>query len=251
MTIQYLHVLANFNCSVKFFCDKREVFFINSMGAFGEEIDLKIVDGDAFEIQVLPHNKKNESENISYSAKLYFDNDFLFCDSRQVEVYKLPQGHFFIKLLPASINNQNFAKYDKIESGQSQIKTLKVLPTLTKKARVEVYDINGDLPILTESYFVNLDKQKVVDNIEILKFVEFFENLQFKEYEALKDNLSATLSEKLTTQKIVNFFGDFKEIKAVNYYDAPAVVLFYNNKKARVFSATFNRMMIDNIFEIE
>ena len=251
MKIQYLHILPEFNCSMKFFCKNREIFFLNSHGSLQNEIDLKFVDGEEFELKVFPYNKKHERENIAYSAKLYFDGDMLFCDSRQVEIYKLPESHFYIKLHAASVGAANFSEYNKIESLQDKIKTLKILPTLTKKAEVAIYDIKGDLPFLTEKYYVNLEKEKTTQNLEVLKLVEFFENLKYQEYEKLKDNFTVILSDKLSNEKIINFFGEFEDIKVVNFYEQPAIILFYKNRKARVFSATFNRMMIDNIFEIE
>ena len=248
--ITFLHIQPTFNSTMHFFCDNSKIFTIHSNGSLQEEIDLKVIDGKNFEMKIYPHNKKGE-EKIAFSANFYFDNNKLFCDSKQVEVYALPENHFYIKILPVRIGSSNFENYDKIESEQNKIKTLKILPTLTKKGEIEVYEINRDLPTLKEKYYVNLTGDKVNYNLEILKLIEFFENVRFGENEQIKENFSHSLSERLSVDNVVKFFGKFEDMRVVNFYDSPAIVLFYKNRNARVFSATFDRMLIDNVFEIE
>ena len=247
----FLHIQPQFNCNMQFFCEGREIFSLNSLGSLQEEIDLSVENGESFEIKVYPHNKKGESEKIAFSVKFYFDKNLLFSNSKQAEVYALPKNHFYIKLLPAIISNLKFEDCNKVESEAGKIKTLKILPTLTKKGEIEVYEINGDLPVLVEKYYVNLKEERLGQTLEILKLVEFFENVKFGEKELIKEQFSTALSERLSSENIVKFFGEFEEIKPVNYYDQAAVILFYKKCKARVFAATLNKTMIDNVFEIE
>ena len=246
-----LHIQPLFNCNIHFFCGRNEIFSLNSMGSLQEEIDLNLLNGEDFEIKIYPFNKKGQSEKIAYTAKFYFDHNVLLSNSKQVKIYALPQNHFYIKILPVKIGNLGFEDYDKIESEQGKIKTLKILPTLTKKGEIEVFETNGDLPSLIEKYYVKLKEDNLHQNIDGLQLVEFFENIKFGEKELLKENLTAALSERLTYESIVKFFGQFEDIKLVNYYDQPAVILLYPNNKARVFSANFNKSLIDNVFEIE
>ena len=82
--------------------------------------------------------------------------------------------------------------------------------------------------------------------------MQFFEDLKFGSDEDIKDRFTISLSEKLSDTTIKNFFGNFDEARLVNYFEQPAVALLDNkNKQAKVFSASFDNGLIDNIFEIE
>ena len=169
-----------------------------------------------------------------------------------MNIFNLPQNHIIIKFNPINLKSQNFNNFDKVENIGSSIKTLKILPTINKKGEVEVYEINGDKASFKEKYYVSLLNKKSNLNNDSIKLLQFFEDLEFGSDEDIKDRFTISLSEKLSDTTIKNFFGNFDEARLVNYFEQPAVALLNNkNKQAKVFSATFDKGLIDNIFEIE
>lgn len=247
-----LHIFPMFDCLIRFFENGEEIFSLNSLGFLGEEINLKVDNADDFQVKLYPINRKSKTQNIAYSAEFKVVNSNLICDLKQVSVYKLPQNHLIIKFNAINLNTQSFNEFDKVESMNNCIKTLKVLPTISKKGEVEVYDINGDKAIFKERYYVSLLSKKYNNRNDAIKLLQFFEDLQFGSDEDLKEKFTDALSEKLTDNVINNFFGKFNKAILINYYNQPAVALLDDVKKsAKVFSATFDNGLIDNIFEIE
>lgn len=248
----YFHIVSKFDCIMRFYVKDKEIFNVNTLGSLSDEIDLKIDDLENFEIKLYPFNKKNGKENIAYTAQFEIVNEKLICKNKQVYVFSLPQNHFIIQLNPINLQTNNFNDYDKIENAGSYIKTLKILPTINKKGEVEVYEINGDKANFKEKYYVSLLNKKHSVNNNIIKLLEFFEDLEFGSEENLLDNFSASLADKLSNETIKTFFGKFDEAKIINYYSESSVVLLNKtNQTAKVFSATFDKGLIDNIIEIE
>lgn len=247
-----LHLFPKFDCLIRIFENQKEIFSLNSLGFLGEEISLEVENIEDFQIKLYPFNKKNKSQNIAYTAEFKVVNSELFCESKQVSVFNLPQNHILIKFNPINLMSQNFNDFDKVESNNNCIKTLKILPTISKKGEVEVYEINGDKANFKEKYYVSLLNKKNNIKNEAVKMLKFFQDLEFGSDEDLKENFTEVLSVKLSDDMINNFFGKFDEAVLINYYNQPAVALLNNlNKSAKVFSATFDNGLIDNIFEIE
>lgn len=247
-----IHIIPKFDCLMRFFEDENEIFSLNTLGCLSDEIDLKVEDLKNFNVKLYPFNKKNEIENIAYTANFKVVHDKLICENKQVSVFYLPENHIVIKFNPINLKSQAFEKVDKVENICNSIKTLKILPTLNKKGEVEVYEINGDRANFKEKYYVSLLNKRTNNNIEILKFLQFFEDLKYGSEDDIKERFSPNLSDRLSEQTMNRFFGEFDDILMVNFYNEPAIALLNEkNKTARVFTATFDKGLIDNIIEIE
>lgn len=247
-----IHIIPMFDCLLRFYENEKEIFSLNTLGFLADEISLKFETSNDFQIKLYPFNKKNENQNIAYTATFKVKGSELYCENKQVSIFKLPQNHIIIKFNPINIQTQNFNNLDKVENIGSSIKTLKILPTINKKGEVEVYEINGDKACFKEKYYVSLLNKKSNSNNDAIKLLQFFEDLKFGSDEDIKDKFSISLSEKLSETTLKNFFGNFDEARLVNYFEQPAVVLLNDkNKNAKVFSASFDKGLIDNIIEIE
>ena len=247
-----LHINCLFDAQIKVIKEDEVLFSYDTLESLADDVDLKAENISNFKLEVFPILKKRESGFIAYSAYFKIVNNNIFCESKQVEIYKLPENHYIIKLNPLKIFVEDFEEYDKVEISDNKIKTLKLIESITKKGEVKIFEINGDKPKLLEKYYVEIKKDAQKTNNEILKFVEFFENLKFAGGQKAKENLSRNLCEKLNDETLKSFFGNFDEFKPINYYYDIAVVLFYKKEKiARVFGANFENLLIDNIYEIE
>lgn len=247
-----VHIISMFDCLMRFYENEKEIFSLNSLGFLGNEISLKIENAGDFQIKLYPFNKKNENQNIAYTANFKVINSELFCENKQVNIFNLPQNHIIIKFNPINLQSQNFNNFDKVENVGNSIKTLKILPTISKKGEVEVYEINGDKASFKEKYYVSFLNKKNKLNNDAIRLLQFFEDLKFGSDEDIKDRFTISLSEKLSDTTIKNFFGNFDEARLVNYFEQPAVALLDNkNKQAKVFNASFDNGLIDNIIEIE
>lgn len=247
-----LHILYSFDAKICFMENGLEIFSVNTLNSLSDEIDLSVENLSNFEINVYPIVNKKNSNLVPYSANITNYNNNLICDSKQVVIYRLPKNHFILKLKQLSLKSSAFDDFDKVEVKDNKIKTLKIIPTLAKNGKVEVFEINGDTPKLTENYYVKLKSENYLTNLNCLKLLHFFECLQCLDYDKAREALSFSLAEKLNKQTLSNFFGEFTEVYLVNFYEDFSVVILNEKKQtARVFGANFSANEIENIYEIE
>lgn len=242
------HLLCNFDAKISFLQSGKEIFSVLTINSLSDQIDLSVFNPENFTVCVYPVGK-NEKNFLSYSVDFSFDGKTFVSSSKQVLVYKLPEENFIFQFNPAKLKADELFACDKVEVEGNKIKMLKILNNISKRGVVKEFEIVGDKPEKCEEYLIDMGDGRT--STQEAKILDFFENVCVGDYNSAVKNLSYNLSEKLNKQTIKNFVGEFNICFLVNYYEKPCVVcLNEKTAKAKVFSATFENEMIDNIFEI-
>ena len=244
----YLHFNFKFDAKIEIYDVEEKIFQAFSNSNLSSELDLFVDKLEPFEIKVFAL-KKNE---ISYSAQISIVDNKLISNSKQVQIFALPENHFYFVFFPLVIKNQSFDKFDKVEIGEGKIKTLTLLNDINKHAKVEIFEQSGDKLTKLDNYFVSLSKEKTKYINPAIIFLEFFEDLKVMDIKSASMYFTSSLSSKLNENTLLSFFEKFDDCYLINYYDDFAVLtLNFLDNKAKVYGANFENNLISNIYEIE
>lgn len=237
--MKILHILKTFPATIKFFCENNEIFCVSTTECLGDEINLKIENPENFSVYIYPHEK----EYLSYSAEITAD---FKTDSKLIKLYQLPEENYILKLFPLSLENKIVG--NKVELDGENIKRLSFMNDIAGRARVDVFVSSENSIDKKEEYFVYVNKQQNEVDGE-LKLLDFFQSVLARDFSYAGNLLTANLANVLSKEKIKNFFGEYEDCCIVNYYDVPAVVLFYETE-AKVFGGNVDGEKIADIYEI-
>lgn len=237
--MKILHIFKSFPATIKFYQNKTEIFCVSTTESLSDEINLKFEDTEDFSIYVYPHEK----QLLSYVADISCD---FSTESNLIKIYKLPEENYILKLFPLTLERK--FEGNKIEIDGNNIKRLKFMNDIAGRARVDIFVPNDNSIYKKEEYFVYVNKQKSEAEGEI-KLLDFFQSVLACDFNYAQNLLSNSLSNILTKEKIKEFFGEFRDCSLVNYYQEPAVVIFYENS-AKIFAGNYDGEKISDIYEI-
>ena len=238
-----LHIIKDYPATIKLFNCETEVFCVSTSECLADEINLEIENPKPLTFKIYPHETK---KLLPFSFNLNFETKTL-SQPKYAKAYFLPEENVMLKLFPLSVGGAEFFG-NQVEVSNSKIKKLSFLNDISGRAKVQIFGATETSLKLEEEYFVYTNKQQKELSDEA-RFLDFFQSIYAGDFKSALGGVSRDLETRLSKDILNEYFGNFNEVKLVNYYSSLAVVLLYDDF-AKVYCGSVSNGKISDIYEM-
>ncbi|MBR1925502.1 MAG: hypothetical protein IJ837_01455 [Clostridia bacterium] len=218
-----------------------------------ENISINIFDDGFYNLEIITKNKvyhhtlSEKTTDMSCEYFLENETEFLFFKG------KTTSNKDFLLVLADFFCNLEISA-DLIECSHQKITTLLNQNDIAKHGIVCVYVLDKNQFKLNEEYTVFLDKNpQFATDPKIIPWA-FAESLNIGDLKLARKYLTNDLNIMLDDEHLLNFFGDYEEIKWNKYKNMPNALCFVyenNPKEVKIYKFEIDKNKITNIILLE